>query len=462
MEAVIDVRHSRSMPWTVFDRRNFHLIPQVKSLPDEILESIRLATLVFPFKVNGYVIEHLIDWASAPDDPMFRLTFPMADMLSPAARDRLSDIKRRDASAEELAVAVAEIRAAMNPHSSDQAVNVPLFKGEPVEGLQHKYRETVLAFPKQGQTCHAYCSFCFRWPQFVPETPARFELRDATVLHDYLRHHLEVSDLLMTGGDPLVMGARRLATYLDPLADPDLEHIKVVRIGTKALTYWPYRFLDQDGDALLGILRRLVDAGKHVALMAHVNHWRELAHAPVQEAIDRLKRAGVVIRTQSPLLRTINDDSETWRRGWAEQVRLGLVPYYMFIERDTGASPHFNVPLARALEIYQQASSGVAGLAKTARGPVMSAAPGKVHILGTVWQGERRRFVLQFLQARKADWLHQLFFAEYSTSATWLDELKPADGEDSFFFEREYAAFVDGKRQKAALQVLPELHMTTI
>lgn len=437
---------SKAAPrWKIYDRYSLGAIPQLQNLPPEIVESVRLATLVFPFKVNEYVLENLIDWSRIPDDPMFRLLFPMVEMLREQDRLHLEQLLSLNVSQDKVDETVIRIRSTLNLDPSHQSVNVPFFDGQLAEGIQHKYSETVLAFPKQGQTCHSYCSFCFRWPQFVTTSGTKFELREVDLLHKYLQSRPEVSDLLITGGDPMVMNTRRLADYLEPLKKPEFAHVRNIRLGTKALTYWPHRFLDEDSADLFVLLRGLVDAGKHVSLMAHVNHWRELAPAPVEEAINRLKQAGVVIRTQSPLLRHINDTSEIWRRNWAEQVRLGLVPYYMFVERDTGASQYFGVPLARALRIYQEATKDLSGLGRTARGPVMSASPGKVHIVGTLMHRGRPHFVLSFLQARKSEWLNRLFLAEYSETATWLDNLRPPDGEAAFFFEAEYTSLLQQK-----------------
>jgi KamA family protein len=438
--------------WKTYDRRALGDIRQLRHLPPDVIAAVELATLVFPFKVNEYVLDNLIDWSQAPDDPIFRLVFPTAEMLAEADRAELARLRTANAPPAAVAAAVERIRASMNPHSSDQLANMPVFDGRALEGVQHKYRETVLFFPKQGQTCHSYCSFCFRWPQFVVDGVApKFESRDAGLLHSYLAAHPEISDLLLTGGDPMVMNARRLASYLGPLTRPEFAHIKTVRIGTKALTYWPHRFLDDAADDdVVGVLRGLVDAGKHVALMAHVNHWRELTPEPVEEAVHRLRRSGIVIRTQSPVLRNINDAAATWQRNWADQVSLGLIPYYMFIERDTGASRYFSVPLARALRIYQDAARGLSGLGRTARGPIMSAGPGKVHVVGTTTRDGRPCFVLSFHQARNPNWTNRLFYADYSETATWLSDLKPADGGAAFFFESEYSAFIEAKRRAAA------------
>jgi hypothetical protein len=114
-----------------------------------------------------------------------------------------------------------------------------------------------------------------------------------------------------------------------------------------------------------------------------------------------------------------------------------MVPYYMFIERDTGPKEYFQLPLHRAHRIYRDAIQKVSGLARTVRGPSMSAFPGKVQILGNSQIGKERVFVLQFLQARDPGWVGRPFFAEFDPNASWLDDLKPAFGKSNFFFERE-------------------------
>ena len=123
---------------------------------------------------------------------------------------------------------------------------------------------------------------------------------------------------------------------------------------------------------------------------------------------------------------------------WREQVRLGLIPYYMFVERDTGARRYFEVPLARALQVYQQAYQSVSGLARTVRGPSMSASPGKIQVQGVTEINNEKVFLLRFLQGRNENWTQQPFFARFDENATWLDDLKPAFGQKQFFYEEEY------------------------
>ena len=224
---------------------------------------------------------------------------------------------------------------------------------------------------------------------------------------------------------------------------PELEHLQTVRIGTKALTFWPQRFVtDDDAAGLLKLFTKLVKAGKHVAIMAHFNHWREMETPIVREAIRRIRATGAVIRTQAPLVQHINDDADVWVRMWRTQVRLGLIPYYMFVERDTGAKRYFEVPLVRAYEIYREAMQQVSGLGRTARGPSMSAGPGKVEIQSVMEFNGEKVFVLRFIQGRNPDWVQKTFFAKYDENATWFDDLVPAFGEEKFFFTDEYNAMI--------------------
>lgn len=425
-------------PFKVYTQRDLDRIEPLQRLSKDLLFDMQVVSTVLPFRVNQYVIDELIDWGNVPDDPIFQLTFPQRGMLEEHHFHLIADLIRGGAEPALMQEAVDQVRSDLNPHPAGQMeLNMPTDEaGNRLDGIQHKYRETVLFFPSQGQTCHAYCTFCFRWAQFVGDKTLRIASSEAATLLAYLRAHPEVTDLLITGGDPMVMKTKHLAAYLEPLLAPEFEHVQTVRIGTKALSFWPHRFLGaEDADDLLRLLERLHRAGKHVALMAHFNHWRELETLAVRQAIRRLRETGAQIRCQGPLVAHINDDPQVWRRMWNTQVSLGLLPYYMFVERDTGARNYFEVPLVKAWEIYRDAVQGVSGLGRTARGPSMSASPGKVEIQGVTEVGGEKVFVLRFIQARNPEWVQQPFFARFDPEATWFDQLRPAFGAEKFFFE---------------------------
>ncbi|MEU3570292.1 lysine 2,3-aminomutase [Kitasatospora sp. NPDC036755] len=423
-----------------YNRSSIKRAPQWDRIPQDLREAVEVVAHVLPFRTNQYVLDELIDWNRIPDDPIFRLNFPHRTMLEPDDYTALRDLLR-SGDKQQLAKQIFEIRNRMNPHPAGQlSHNVPQLDGQVVPGIQHKYDQTVLFFPSAGQTCHAYCTFCFRWPQFVGEDDLHFAARDAEGLAAYLRRHPEVTDVLITGGDPMIMRTGALERYIEPLLAPDLAHVRNIRFGTKAVGYWPQRFVsDVDADDLLRLFERIVGAGKHLALMAHYNHPAELRPAIAQQALRRITGTGAVVRMQSPVLRHINDDPAAWQELWTTGVGLGAVPYYMFVERDTGARSYFELPLVEAYEIFRTAYSSVSGLSRTVRGPSMSAFPGKVLIDGTPTIRGEKVFALQFLQARRDGVVRRPFYAKFDPAATWFDQLVPAFGERSFFFEEEPA-----------------------
>jgi KamA family protein len=318
--------------------------------------------------------------------------------------------------------------------------------------MQHKYRETVLFFPSKGQSCHAYCTFCFRWPQFVGMDELKFATNDAEMLARYVAEHEEITDVLFTGGDPLLMKTEILAKYIRPLLEANLPHVRNIRVGTKALSYWPFRFLtDSDADDLIRLFLEVKNSGKHLALMAHFNHPIELETDYAKQAIKRLLGIDVPIRTQSPLLRHINDDPKIWAEMWRRQVQLDCTPYYMFIARNTGAQHYFSIPLVEAWNIFRKAYQSVSGLCRSARGPSMSCLPGKVQMLGvSEIQGENI-MTFRMIQGRNPDWVARPFHAAYDDKAIWYTDLKPAFGEEKFFFTDELNAMLRGDRKEMEL-----------
>ena len=427
--------------YQAYTLRNYCQVPMIQQhLNAEEKFNIEVVGHVLPFKANNYVVEQLIDWDNFRNDPIFILTFPKKDMLEPDHFNEMAAAIRGGASKAELKLIANKIRLELNPHPAGQrSQNVPAIDGIKLPGVQHKYRETMLFFPNQGQTCHAYCTFCFRWPQFVGMHELKFAMRDTELIIKYLKANPHITDILFTGGDPLIMKTKVLRTYVEALIDAEIPNLRTIRLGTKALSYWPQRFTsDEDADELLQLFERARKADIHLALMAHFNHPNELQTKEVELAIRRVLNTGAVIRTQSPVMRNINNNADVWAKMWQRQVELGCVPYYMFVARDTGAQHYFAVTLENAWKIFRKAYQQVSGIARTVRGPSMSAGPGKVQVLGVSEVAGEKVFVLQFLQGRNPDWVARPFFAQYDPNAIWLDELLPAFGREEFFFETEY------------------------
>ncbi|WP_034764768.1 KamA family radical SAM protein [Chrysiogenes arsenatis] len=419
-----------------YTRETIHTLPQWQHLSAELQEATAVVGRVFPFRTNRYMVDEVIDWKHPESDPMYRLNFPNRDMLQPHHYQRLASLLHQGETEQVIARAVREIRQDLNPHSvQTMDATLPIIDGLKQQGIIHSYPETVLFFAAEGQMCHAHCTFCFRWLQFVGGEKEIFVSTDINALVQYVAQHQEVRDILFTGGDPMVMPAHILAEYVDKILAANIPHLNAIRFGTKAITYWPYRFLtDPDADSLLQTFERIIASGKHLAIVANMNHPRELATPAVQQAVQRIRATGAEIRAQSPLLRHINAEATTWVDLWQEQVRLGIIPYYQFIVRDTGARHYFRVPLVEALEIYRTAWGNVSGICRTARGPCMSTPHGKVQVVDVQEINGKPALLLRYLQSPDAAQVLRIFCAEYDANADWFSDLRPLRPQDVPFF----------------------------
>lgn len=409
--------------------------PGIQSLSAAEVEELEIMEKVFPFRVNNFLLDHLIDWNSK-EDPIRRMLFPRQEML---VGDEFELIKHAlQSNSPKLNDLVATIRARMNPHPAGQrTLNVPHLKdGTPLSGVQHQYSRTVLFFPRQAQTCHAYCSFCFRWPQFVGDPQLRIETNEINPLIKYLQEHPEVTDILITGGDPLVMNTALLRQYIEPLL-LFAPHIKSIRLGTKALSYWPMRFFsDKDSSELIEFFKEIPQRGKALTIVSHITHPHELENQFFERAAETLSSADCDLKVQTPLMRGINDQPSTLARLWAGCHKHHLVPYYLYVARDTGAQHFFGIPLVKTLAIYNTALQRSCGLVGTVRGPVMSTEFGKIQIVGDTFVGDQKALVLKMVQARDPQFAGSVFLAEYNENALWLSDLKPLGGADKFPFEQ--------------------------
>jgi len=423
------------MKYRAFTLSNFKNIPQIKHLSEEQIFNIEVVGEVLPFKTNNYVVDELINWDHFETDPIYILNFPQKDMLSNKHYDRMASLIRSGASKSERLETANQIRMELNPNPAGQEHNVPEICGEKLVGLQHKYDETVLFFPSQGQSCHAFCTFCFRWSQFSGINELKFAMKQVDLIIDYIRENPQITDLLITGGDPMIMKTNVFEQYIDALLAANLPNLKTIRIGTKTLGYWPYRYTtDEDSSQLLDVFKKIVNRGINLSIMAHFNHINEMSTRTHDQAIKKIQATGAIIRTQTPLLKHLNNDADMLAHMWRKQVNLGMIPYYLFVARETGAQEYFALNLEEAYNIYRNAYIQVSGICRTVRGPVMSAHPGKVQVLGISEINGEKVFVLNFIQARNTDWVGKLFYAKYNSDALWVTDLEPAFN-DKFLFE---------------------------
>ena len=328
----------------------------------------------YVFRANDYYLD-LIDWDD-PHDPIRQLIIPR--------EEELTEWGKLDASNEE-SVTVAR-------------------------GVQHKYVDTVLLLC--NEVCGAYCRYCFRKRLFMDENDEA--TNDVTEGLRYIAEHPEVTNVLLTGGDPLLMSTRRLVEIFDALRA--IPHVQIIRIGSKMPAFDPYRVL-RDPD-LQAAFRKYSTRDQRIYLMAHFDHPRELTDLAI-EGIDTCIRNGVICVNQCPLIRGINDDPRVLAEMYAKLSYIGCPPYYLFQGRPTAGNEPYEVPLVQGWSIFQQALTRGSGLARRAR-YCMSHETGKVEVLGI----DAEHVYLRYHQAKFPGDLGRFFIRRRNDEAYWLDQLE--------------------------------------
>ncbi|PLX42780.1 MAG: KamA family radical SAM protein [Deltaproteobacteria bacterium] len=363
-------------------------VSQVVDMSNKIRSSLLAVEKKYAFLSNEYYLS-LIDWDD-PDDPIRRIAIPSEAELRPWGK--------LDASSEHDYVAAP--------------------------GLEHKYTDTALLLV--NNVCGTFCRFCFRKRLFMSENEE--VSRDVSAGLEYISRHPEINNVLLTGGDPLLLSTKRLGEILRKL--DTLEHIEVIRIGSKMLAFNPRRVL---GDpALVALLGEHSRPDRRLYLMAHFNHPRELT-GEAREAIRLIREAGVVIMNQTPMIRGVNDSAKVLRELFSALASIGVAPYYVFQCRPTQGNFAYTVPIEEGYKHFAKAMAGCSGLARRARF-VMSHATGKVEVSGL----SDDYIFMRYHRAAKPKDEGKFLMAERNPHAYWLDDYTVETPEQ--FIEVEKAA----------------------
>ena len=328
----------------------------------------------FPFRANDYYLS-LIDWKDR-HDPLRRIVIPDPRELKGGG--------------------------CLDPSCEKDYTKLP--------GLQHKYAQTGLLL--LSDVCGGICRFCFRKRLFI--NCERETIKDVSAGLDYIHSHPEITDVLLTGGDPFTLETKQLEAILKELRE--IEHVNIIRIGSKMPAYNPYRILNDH--SLTEVLSRYSTPEKRIYLMAHYNHPREMTDASMQ-AIEQLHRAGVIVVNQTPVLNEVNSDPAIFAQLFRKLSFAGISPYYVFQCRPSLGNWFFQTPVERSYEIIQQAWQACSGLAKRARF-VMSHATGKIEIVGKT---AHHVFMRYHQAADRADIGKMLVF-QRNPMARWFDDYR--------------------------------------
>ncbi len=348
-------------------------IDRMSEIPGNERVSLKDVTERYSFRANNYYLS-LIDW-NDPDDPIRKIIIPERHELT--------------------------AWGALDP--SQEAVNYV------APGCQHKYPHTALILV--NDTCGGYCRFCFRKRLFNDESEEYSA--DFKSAIEYVASQPQITNVLLTGGDPLLLPTARLEEIIKPLRK--IKHVRIIRIGSKLPAFNPMRIIDDP--ELPAVISRYSTRQKRIYLMTHFNHPREITDKAVH-ALDILLRAGAVVANQTPVLRGINNDPQTLAELMARLSHIGVPPYYFFQCRPTAGNKSYAVPITETYRNLEIAKSRTSGPARRAR-HVMSHASGKIEVIGVSDQ----LIYLKYHRARAKSDNSRLLAYKRNDDAYWLDDL---------------------------------------
>ena len=337
-------------------------------------KKLKQITQRHPMRVTSYYMS-LIDWDD-PCDPIRKMAIPSLE----------------------------ELKTQGSYDTSGEAENTKM------SGLQYKYQETALILGTNK--CAMYCRHCFR-KRLVglqnKETIERFE--DAA---EYIKQHEHINNVLVTGGDPLVLENEVIEKILSILSN--LPQLKFIRFGSRAPVTFPSRFEDNE---LLATLSKYSRPDRRIYVNTQFNHPNEITKQSIQ-AVDNLMKSGVIVNNQTVLLKGVNDNPMTLANLFNRLVSIGVNPYYVFQCRPVKrVKQHFQVPLCKGIQIVEDAKKHCNGHSKRFR-YIMSHKTGKIEILG-IFDDE---VYFKYHQAKNRNKLGKIFTRPVDEKACWLDDLK--------------------------------------
>jgi lysine 2,3-aminomutase len=351
-------------------------VDQIEQLSGQEKSALAAVSQRFAFRSNDYYLS-LIDWED-PNDPIRRAIVPDVGEMDDWGR--------------------------LDPSDEKTYTIMP--------GVEHKYNYTVLLLV--SNVCEGICRYCFRKRVFMG---SRTEcLRDVPAAMEYIASQTHVTNVLLTGGDPLALATPELADIVRRLRE--IEHVQIVRIGSRMPAFNPYRIIQDP--ALLDMIGQYSTSRKKLYIMTHFIHPRELTDAAL-EAIELLQKAGAITANQAPLIRGVNDNPQVLAELFRKLSFAGNAPYYIFQCRPAVGNRTYTVPIEEGYEIVEHAKAHISGLAKRVR-YVMSHSTGKIEVLA-VAVGQ---VYLKYHRAAEDRDNGRLLVFKSNPSACWLDDYEEA------------------------------------
>lgn len=354
---------------------NISTLQQLKkhvAIPPQVEQQLEQIIQIHPMRISPYYLS-LIDW-SDPNDPIRKMALP----------------------------SIEELNVEGVYDTSGEAENTKM------PGLQHKYNETALILATNR--CAVYCRHCFRKRLVglpTDEILKRFEEAVA-----YVAKHKEINNVLISGGDPLVLKNEIIERFLETLSS--IKHIQFVRIGSRVPVTLPSRLFDP---GILAIFRKYSKSERRLYVVTHFNHPREITPQSIK-AVNNLIKSSVLLCNQTVLLRGVNDDPETLATLMNRLASIGVTPYYVFQCRPVKrVKHHFQVPICEGARIVEKAKENCSGISKRFK-YIMAHRTGKIEILGIL----NNEVYFKYHQAKDRKNLGMMFKRPVNEHAGWLDD----------------------------------------
>lgn len=355
----------------------YNRLKKVKFLEDSEKKELEKVTEKYSFRANNYYLS-LIDWDD-PDDPIRRIIIP--------SKGELDDWGNFDPSDEN--------------------------KYTVMQGVEHKYDSTILLLV--SDVCAGICRYCFRKRIFTEDYRERLE--DIEGALKYINDHKEITNVLLTGGDSLMLSTNRLERIIKGLRE--IDHVKIIRFGTKIPVFNPYRIIEDENLQLM--FKKYSKKDKRLYIITDINHPDELT-AEAVESLKILIDSGLILANQTPLIRNLNDDPEILASLFRKLSFIGVPSYYVFQCRPSIGNKDYAVPIEEGYQIYEEAKAMVSGLAKRSSF-VLSHATGKIKILG---MNEEKVF-FKYHRAFNNQDSSKFFSYPRNSKAYWLEDYQLAE-----------------------------------
>lgn len=351
-------------------------LEKISKIPKEELEGLKKVEEKYKFRANEYYLS-LINWEDK-NDPIRRIIIPNIE--------ELEEWGFEDASKE---------------HSYTIS-----------KGLQHKYKDTALLLI--NDVCGSFCRFCFRKRLFKDIGKEVVRTREIGEDIEYIKQHEEITNVLLTGGDPLLLSTKKLESIIESIYE--IEHVKIIRIGSKIPAFNPYRILNDA--SFVEMIKKYNKNGKKLYFIVHFNHPNEITSEAVK-GINLLLNSGSILANQTPLLHKINDDPKILSQLFKKLSFIGVPPYYVFQNRPVMGNKGFVTPLEKGYSIFLQALQTISGLAKRPRF-VMSHETGKIEVSAMT----KDNIIFRYHRSHNSENYGKFFVFKRNPEAYWFDDYK--------------------------------------